>query len=95
MPGSPRRTIVAWTLYDYAKALLDTGGPDDRERAAILLHEGHDLSSQPSMVQYPPGCEMSQLRVSSSSLQSNCVRHSSPIFLPQAARPGTTDTIER
>jgi DNA-binding CsgD family transcriptional regulator len=40
---------LAWTLYDYAKALLDTGGPDDRERAAILLHEGHDLSSQLGM----------------------------------------------
>ena len=40
---------LAWTLDDYAKALLDTGGPDDRERAAILLHEGHDLSSQLGM----------------------------------------------
>jgi DNA-binding CsgD family transcriptional regulator len=40
---------LAWTLYDYAKALLEAGGRDDRQRAAILLHEGHDLSSQLGM----------------------------------------------
>jgi DNA-binding CsgD family transcriptional regulator len=39
------RPEMAWTLYDYAKALLDTGRRGDRERAASLLDEGHDLSS--------------------------------------------------
>jgi DNA-binding CsgD family transcriptional regulator len=43
------RPELAWTLYDYAKALLDTGSRDDRERAATLLHEGHDLSVQLGM----------------------------------------------
>jgi len=40
---------LAWTLYDYAKALIDTGRRDDRERAATLLRDGHDLSSQLGM----------------------------------------------
>jgi DNA-binding CsgD family transcriptional regulator len=43
------RPELAWTLYDYAKALLDTGNRHDREKAATLLHEGHDLSSQLGM----------------------------------------------
>jgi len=43
------RPELAWTLYDYAKALLDTGSRGDRERAATLLHEGHDLSSHLGM----------------------------------------------
>jgi DNA-binding CsgD family transcriptional regulator len=43
------RPELAWTLYDYAKALLDTGTRHDREKAAALLHEGHDLSSQLGM----------------------------------------------
>jgi DNA-binding CsgD family transcriptional regulator len=43
------RPELAWTLYDYAKALLDTGTRHDREKAATLLHEGHDLSSQLGM----------------------------------------------
>jgi DNA-binding CsgD family transcriptional regulator len=40
---------LAWTLYDYAKALLDTGSRDARERAATLLREGHELSSKLGM----------------------------------------------
>jgi DNA-binding CsgD family transcriptional regulator len=40
------RPELAWTLYDYAKALLDTGSRGDRERSAAMLHEGHDLSVQ-------------------------------------------------
>jgi DNA-binding CsgD family transcriptional regulator len=43
------RPELAWTSYDYAKALVDTGSRDDREKAAILLHEGHDLASQLGM----------------------------------------------
>ena len=43
------RPELAWTLYDYAKALLDTGSRDDREGPATLLHEGHDLSVQLGM----------------------------------------------
>jgi DNA-binding CsgD family transcriptional regulator/tetratricopeptide (TPR) repeat protein len=39
------RPELAWTLYDYAKVLVDTGRRGDRERAASLLDEGHDLSS--------------------------------------------------
>lgn len=36
---------LAWTLYDYAKARIDSGSRDDREKAAAMLNEGHDLSS--------------------------------------------------
>jgi DNA-binding NarL/FixJ family response regulator len=36
-------------LYDYARVLLDTGTRHDREKAATLLHEAHDLSSQLGM----------------------------------------------
>jgi DNA-binding CsgD family transcriptional regulator/tetratricopeptide (TPR) repeat protein len=39
------RPELAWTLYDYARTLLDSGSRDDRERAATLLREGHALSS--------------------------------------------------
>jgi DNA-binding CsgD family transcriptional regulator len=43
------RPDLAWTLYDYAIALLDTDSRHDRERAAALLLESHDLSSQLGM----------------------------------------------
>ena len=43
------RPELAWTTYDYAKALLDTGSRHDREKAATLLHEGHTLSSHLGM----------------------------------------------
>ena len=33
------------SLYNYAKALLDTGSRDDRVKAATLLHDGYELSS--------------------------------------------------
>jgi tetratricopeptide (TPR) repeat protein len=39
------RPELAWTSHDYARALLDTGTCRDREKAATLLHEGHNLSS--------------------------------------------------
>jgi DNA-binding CsgD family transcriptional regulator len=43
------RPELAWTLYDYAKALVDAGSRDDREKAATVLHEGHELASQLGM----------------------------------------------
>src|SRR4030095_16518603 len=49
LPKERLQTELAWTLYDYANALLDTGSRGDRERAATLLHEGHDLASQHGM----------------------------------------------
>jgi DNA-binding CsgD family transcriptional regulator len=42
------RPELAWTLYDYSKALVDSGSRD-RTRAAILLHEGYDVASQLGM----------------------------------------------
>jgi DNA-binding CsgD family transcriptional regulator len=43
------RPELAWTCYEYARALLDVGRGDDRKRAAILLEESHDLSLQLGM----------------------------------------------
>jgi DNA-binding CsgD family transcriptional regulator len=43
------RPELARTSYEYASVLLDAGGRDQRERAAILLEEGHGLSLQLGM----------------------------------------------
>jgi DNA-binding CsgD family transcriptional regulator len=40
------RPELAWTCYEYARALLDAGRRDDRARAGILLEESHGLSLQ-------------------------------------------------
>jgi DNA-binding CsgD family transcriptional regulator len=36
---------LAWTCHDYAAALLDLGGRDDRVRAAALLDEGEQIAA--------------------------------------------------
>jgi DNA-binding CsgD family transcriptional regulator len=43
------RPELAWTCYECARALLQAGRRDDRERAAILLEESHGLSLQLGM----------------------------------------------
>ena len=47
------RPELAWTYYDYADALLQRGGPDDREKAMSLLDESlknsRDLGMKPLM----------------------------------------------
>jgi DNA-binding CsgD family transcriptional regulator len=43
------RPELAWTLYEYSRALLDRGNRNDRENAATLLHDGHDLASSLGM----------------------------------------------
>jgi DNA-binding CsgD family transcriptional regulator len=42
------RPELAWTLYDYSKALVNSGSRD-RTRTATLLHEGYDVASQLGM----------------------------------------------
>jgi DNA-binding CsgD family transcriptional regulator len=43
------RPELAWTSYEYASALLDAAGRDNRQRAAILLQESQGLSLQLGM----------------------------------------------
>jgi hypothetical protein len=45
------RPEYAWTAHDYAEALLERGGPGDRERSAAMRVEAlavaHELGMQP------------------------------------------------
>ena len=41
---------LAWTCHDYAAALLDLGGRDDRVKAAALLEEGEKISATLGLV---------------------------------------------
>jgi DNA-binding CsgD family transcriptional regulator len=43
------RPELAWTCHDYARALLDPKGPDDRERARSLVVEGLALARELEM----------------------------------------------
>ena len=40
------RPELAWTCYDYASALLDSGRRDDRMKAAALLDEGECIAAE-------------------------------------------------
>jgi DNA-binding CsgD family transcriptional regulator len=43
------RPELAWTCFDYARLLLESGGRDDRQKASDLLQEAHAIASELDM----------------------------------------------